>query len=201
MAPLSSFTILGKCYCIAAVWLFLDGTVLVYSFLFCSNPTFSYRVDGDRAVYLGRGDHHDPKFDGMAVSSMLKDLEEFSLSRSSYSGVPLNEDYYPFTFWAYPSATMEAQYVTTNPIFFTVGMVAIFCFTSLVFAIFDWTVERRQRKVMSTAGPYRRNCQLAFSICGPGANLSHRGLIKGEREEECIQAPQHDVKGQRCTSP
>jgi Adenylate and Guanylate cyclase catalytic domain len=133
------------------VWLFLDCIVLANSFLFCSNPTFSYRVDGDRALYLGRGDHHDPKFDGMAVSSMLKDLGEFSLSRSSYTGVPLNEDYCPFTFCAYPSATMEAQYVTTNPIFFTVGVVAIFCFTSLVFATFDWTVERRQRKVMSTA--------------------------------------------------
>jgi Adenylate and Guanylate cyclase catalytic domain len=87
----------------------------------------------------------------MEVSSALKDLDAFSISRSPYTGIALNEEYCPFTFRAYPSATMEAQYVTSNPIFFTVGVVAIFCFTSLVFAMFDWTVERRQRKVMSTA--------------------------------------------------
>jgi class 3 adenylate cyclase len=87
----------------------------------------------------------------MEISSTLKDLGAFSLSRSSYTGVALNEEYCPFTFRAYPSATMEAQYVTSNPIYFTVGVVAIFGFTSLVFATFDWTVERRQRKVMSTA--------------------------------------------------
>ena len=46
---------------------------------------------------------------------------------------------------------MEAQFVTSNPIYFTVGALLIFCFTSSVFLLYDYTVERRQRKVMSTA--------------------------------------------------
>jgi hypothetical protein len=116
-----------------------------------SSPTFTYRIDGPMAVYLGRGDHHDPKYNGMAVSSMLENLEQFSSSNSKYTGPPLNDEYCPYTLITYPSATMEANYVTTNPIYFTVGALLIFGFTSAVFLVYDYMVERRQQKVMSTA--------------------------------------------------
>jgi hypothetical protein len=42
------------------------------------------------------------------------------------------------------------MYVTTDPVIFTVA-VLIFVFTSLVFLLYDRLVERRQKKVMSTA--------------------------------------------------
>jgi Adenylate and Guanylate cyclase catalytic domain len=88
----------------------------------------------------------------MVFTSQLNTYLLFhSFLRSKYSGPPLNENYCQFTFVAYPSATMEAQYVTSNPIYFTVGALLIFCFTSSVFLLYDYTVERRQRKVMSTA--------------------------------------------------
>jgi hypothetical protein len=45
-----------------------------------SNPTFTYRMDGPVATFLGRGDHHETKFDNMKVTSMLKDLDSFSIS-------------------------------------------------------------------------------------------------------------------------
>jgi hypothetical protein len=126
-----------------------NGTVLVFHNP-CS-PTFTYRIDGPISVYLGRGDHHDPKYDGMAVSSMLKNLEQFSSSNSKYTGPPLNDEYCPYTLITYPSAIMEASYVTNNPIYFTVGALLIFGFTSAVFLVYDYMVERRQQKVMSTA--------------------------------------------------
>jgi hypothetical protein len=44
---------------------------------------------------------------------------------------------------------MEAKYVSSNPIYFAVGALLIFAFTSAVFLGYDYTVERRQRKVMS----------------------------------------------------
>lgn len=46
---------------------------------------------------------------------------------------------------------MEAQYTSSNPVYFTIGAVLIFCFTSAVFLLYDWMVERRQKKLMSTA--------------------------------------------------
>jgi hypothetical protein len=87
----------------------------------------------------------------MAISSKLEDLDQFSSSRSKYTGPPINDQYCPYTIVTYPSATIEVQYVSKNPIFFMVGALFIFAFTSSVFLLYDYMVERRQRKVMSTA--------------------------------------------------
>jgi hypothetical protein len=51
----------------------------------------------------------------------------------------------------YPSQTMEDDYITSNPMLFTIGAVLIFVFTSATFLLYDWMVERRQQKVMATA--------------------------------------------------
>jgi hypothetical protein len=118
---------------------------------FCSSPTFTYRIDGSVAVYLGREDHHDPKYDGMVLSSRLEDLDQFSSTNSKYTGLPLNGEYCPYTVMVYPSATMELQYVSNNPIFITIGVLLIFGFSAVVFHIYDTLVERRQRKVMRAA--------------------------------------------------
>ena len=72
-------------------------------------------------------------------------------SHSKYTGLPLNDQYCPFTFSVYPSGSMEEHYTSNNPIYFTLGAVLIFCFTSAVFLLYDWMVERRQKKVMTTA--------------------------------------------------
>jgi hypothetical protein len=87
----------------------------------------------------------------MAISSKLEDLDQFSSSRSKYTGPPINDKYCPYTLITYPSATIEAQYVSKNPIYFMVGALCIFAFTLSVFLLYDYMVERRQRKVMSTA--------------------------------------------------
>jgi hypothetical protein len=44
---------------------------------------------------------------------------------------------------------MEADYASTNPVYFTLGAALIFVFTAAVFLVFDCFVERRQRKVMT----------------------------------------------------
>jgi hypothetical protein len=54
------------------------------------------------------------------------------------------------TLRVYPSDVMD-EYVTSDPVIFTVAAVLIFVFTSLVFLLYDRLVERRQKKVMSTA--------------------------------------------------
>jgi len=44
-----------------------------------SNPTFTYQIDGPTTTYLGRGDHHDAKYDGMVVTSKLTELDAFAI--------------------------------------------------------------------------------------------------------------------------
>ena len=115
------------------------------------NPTFTYQINGPDYQFWGTGDFHDSQFDHMEVSSPLSGLGNYSSRGSSYSGIPVNHNSCPFTIRVYPSSTLEAKFVTNSPIIFTVVAVLIFAFTSAVFIIYDWSVERRQAVVMETA--------------------------------------------------
>jgi hypothetical protein len=46
---------------------------------------------------------------------------------------------------------MEDDYTTRDPVLFTVCAVLIFAFSSAVFFVYDSLVEKRQKKVMTTA--------------------------------------------------
>jgi class 3 adenylate cyclase len=114
---------------------------------------FTYRIDGEKAIYVGQGDQHDSRYDYLGISSTFSELKNNSDSSrgSAYTGLPLSLDYCLMTLRVYPSKVMEDEYLTSDPAVFTVAAVLIFVFTSLVFFLYDWLVERRQKKVMSTA--------------------------------------------------
>jgi hypothetical protein len=82
---------------------------------------------------------------------MLLELEAFLSETRTYSGLPIVNDTCPTRLRLFPSPTVEKEYITNNPLLFTIGSVLIFAFTSLVFLLYDWMVELRQRKVMATA--------------------------------------------------
>jgi class 3 adenylate cyclase len=114
---------------------------------------FTYRIDGENAIYVGQGDQHDSKYDYIGTSSTFLELRDHSDSSrgSAYTGLPLSQDFCPMTLRVYPSEVMEDVYLTSDPVIFTTATVLIFVFTSMVFFLYDWMVERRQKKVMSTA--------------------------------------------------
>eukprot|EP00934_Nitzschia_sp_Nitz4_P006926 Nitzschia sp. Nitz4//scaffold53_size117307//115309//117659//NITZ4_003787-RA/size117307-augustus-gene-0.95-mRNA-1//1//CDS//3329554256//6916//frame0 len=117
------------------------------------NQSFTYEINGPEAVFLGHGDHHDPAYDHLAVEATISDLVEEIGFLSVYSGLLISTeqgecDYY---FRAYPSKSFESYYKTANPWIYTVVTVSIFLFTFIVFGAYDFLVERRQSKVMSTA--------------------------------------------------
>jgi hypothetical protein len=98
-------------------------------------------------IYLGREDQHDPKYNKMSISRKLQ--ETFTVSR--YSGVPLNFDVCPYTISLYPSDEFKDMYTTNNAIVFSISVVLIFAFVTLVFFVYDTNVERRQKVVLNTA--------------------------------------------------
>jgi hypothetical protein len=126
-----------------------DGVIIVFENE--CNAAFTFQIFGPEVVYLGRGDLHDTKYDYMLLSAWLNDLQSFSISGSSYSGVPIDQDFCPFHLRLYPSQVMEDDYTTSNPVIFTIIAVVIFLFTSVLFVCYDQMVEYRQRKVMMTA--------------------------------------------------
>jgi hypothetical protein len=115
------------------------------------NPTFTFQINGPDVVYLGRGDFHDKHFDYLEVSAWLDDISEFKGGNEAYSGVPLDEEYCPFHIRVYPSTTMEDDYVTNDAVIFTVVSIMIFVFTAATFLVYDYLVERRQKKVYGAA--------------------------------------------------
>jgi hypothetical protein len=108
-------------------------------------------ISGPSVKYLGIGDHHDSKYEYLKSESKVSKLDDFFTRESTYSGVPVIEDYCPSTISVYPSDTMYYEYVTQNPIVLALISFSIFVFTSVVFIVYDSKVERRQKMVIATA--------------------------------------------------
>ena len=98
----------------------------------------TYRIDGQTATLLGKGDLHEEKYDDMGVT---RDLSEFvqeraSPERWSYTSVELDDSVTSYQIHVYPSSDMEALYVTSDPIIYAVVVGSVFIFTSLVFILY-----------------------------------------------------------------
>ena len=121
------------------------------------NQTISYRVDGDRAVYIGKGDLHDPKYDHLEVSANMNEnmQKKASAETRSYLTVPAANDYGVYTLKVYPSKDTEATFRSQRPLHYTLVYTlvtaAIFAVTCLVFIAFAALVEYRQKVVMGHA--------------------------------------------------
>ena len=105
---------------------------------------FSYEVVGGTSTYLGPGDLHDSKFDGMVRRVHFLELAE--LRRGNYLGVPLSDEGCLFSIRTYPSLKLEEQVKSNDPIVFSIAAAMIFVFATAVFLVYDSCVERRQVK-------------------------------------------------------
>jgi hypothetical protein len=56
-----------------------NGVIVVISCA-CS-PDFTYQIDGPNTTYLGRGDLHDPNFDGMGIESNFSRLKDYYIKK------------------------------------------------------------------------------------------------------------------------
>jgi hypothetical protein len=113
-------------------------------------------MSSSQTVYLGPGDRHETKYESLGKSSKLRDLDAFSIRDHSYTGLPLSMGGCQYFLRVYPSSDMEDDYITSNPIIFTLTAVLIFVFTSVVFLFYDCFVEKRQKKVMTTGKYWSR---------------------------------------------
>lgn len=115
------------------------------------NHTFSHQINGPQVEYLGPGDMHDARFSHMKRSAMIHNLEAHATRDRDYTGLPIGKDTCSYQLHLYPSLGMFIDHTTNIPIVFTIVAVLIFVFTSGIFLMYDWYVERRQRLVLHTA--------------------------------------------------
>jgi hypothetical protein len=104
---------------------------------------FTYRVDGPRATYLGKGDLHNPKYD------FLEHVAAVDFSKSQE--VDGEGNHCGYTLHLFPAEDLEQEYYTNLPGIFCAFVFLIFLFTSAVFMIYDFLVQKRQDKVHSAA--------------------------------------------------
>jgi hypothetical protein len=83
----------------------LKGIILVVDN--ACGASFTYQINGPLALYLGRGDRHDPKYNYMVVESTLSNLESYFQEDSKYSGAPIEKDTCVYSFHVYPSDEMK----------------------------------------------------------------------------------------------
>ena len=107
--------------------------------------TFTYKLEGRSAIFLGFEDLHDSQYDKYLVTT---DLES---SGTSFTGIPLNDEYCQWTLEAYPSYQMQVAYYDNEPAIYAGAVAAIFIFTGLLLILYDWLVERRQKYLQETA--------------------------------------------------
>ena len=133
------------------------------------NQTFSYRLDGFRTVFLRDEAQYEERYSHLAVTTDLNAATRGRLENAalrSYTSVPFNTDYGQYTIRIYPTTETEAMFHTKKPWLYTWIVVAIFGFTSLWFAAFNYFVERRQRIVM------RRLVESSMQIAGTERDLN-----------------------------
>jgi hypothetical protein len=113
--------------------------------------SFTYQINGPDVTYLGVLDKHNNDYDYLVVSANVTDLHEFLFHDSDYSGAPLNKELCPYSIRLYPSDDMKAALTTNNALIFMVVTLASFAVLAVMFATYDFKVERRQKKVLSSA--------------------------------------------------
>ncbi|KAG7374631.1 adenylate cyclase [Nitzschia inconspicua] len=123
----------------------------------CSSG-FSYHLTKEGATFLGKKVNiHDKKFDNFNNSKGIMTPVE---SREGYPPVihshrPTDTEHdlshCTYTMSAYPTLEFEQIYSSTKPIWFATMVASIFVCTAMVFIVYDILVQKRQKKLMSSA--------------------------------------------------
>jgi hypothetical protein len=109
------------------------------------NQQYTYRIDGVEAKFLGHGDLHDTKYDDM---ESVADFEEINAEEVSEDLQGAN---FQYRLRVFPSQEFEDGHTTNNPGLYALALAAVFLFTSDVFILYDYCVERRQKVAMKSA--------------------------------------------------
>lgn len=125
----------------------------------CSQQ-FSYLIEGDKAVYLGPGDAHDPEFEQMA---QMRGIEKLIEMPEDFAGVTLNFEHCPMLLNIYPTTTLQKENNSIDPVILATSLVALFvvALTLIVYC--------EQRSVRGSIW-YSSTCvgRIPKSVGGPG---------------------------------
>ena len=115
------------------------------------DQVFTFEVVGQEVNFLGDGDLHDAKFDGMEKDFLFGSELMDPITSPTYTGTPLYSHFGVYNFYLYPTQELQDLYVTKKPVNYTILVCFIFFFTSCIFVAYACMVEKRQKMVMKSA--------------------------------------------------
>ena len=115
------------------------------------NQSFTFRVDGATATYVGDNDLHDPQYDYLKEEVSFLSMLTSSSDNKDYLGFPVDDTGCKYTLSLYPSNDLQNKYVSKTPMIASIVIFLAFLVTSSLFALYDRLVQRRQRLVQKEA--------------------------------------------------
>ncbi|CAB9527346.1 Receptor-type guanylate cyclase gcy [Seminavis robusta] len=105
---------------------------------------FTYQVDGPTATFLGNGDLHDPNYNYLEQTSPFVPFIQWNFTAETH-------EHCEYHMYIYPSETLHDKYLTSKPAMYTAVVVLVFVLTTMVFVMYDFFVQLRNRKVVAKA--------------------------------------------------
>jgi len=104
-----------------------------------SGEVDTFTIQGGKAIYVGQGDFHDPKYDSL---NFVPDVYSFSLG-STWKELAEVNNLITFTLYMYPSDQFKDRYVTKKPERVLISIFVIFVFTAVMFLVYDILLHQR----------------------------------------------------------
>ncbi|CAB9497503.1 Receptor-type guanylate cyclase gcy [Seminavis robusta] len=115
------------------------------------DQTYTYRVDGTESHFLGHGDLHDTKYDYLETQVDLTLGKDIYADNNNTADQERLEADCGYKLRVYPSQQFHDSHTTNKPLIYTISLAAVFVFTSAVFLLYDYCVERRQKVLLKSA--------------------------------------------------
>jgi class 3 adenylate cyclase len=134
---------------------------------------FTFMINGPEAVYLGTNFQHKTEYNYIKQEAEFAEFARFGTGDEDLYGTQCR-----YKLSVYATDEFKATYESNDPIFYAVGVVLVFLFTTMVFLLYACTVQRRQNKVMATAT--RTNTMMSTLF---PKSIQRRMMQEAERQE------------------
>ena len=110
----------------------------------------TFALDGPEATQVGYGDLHEG-YDDLGIGWVYLDSFRTMIPATTFDPSTKEPNECVYTLFVYPTDTFRDLYTSDDPLHYAIAVSLIFVFTAIVFLAYDWTVARRQNKVLRTA--------------------------------------------------
>ena len=148
-----------------------------------SNPcteSFSYRIEGPSAIFMGIGDLHDGTFDSLEASADVAVVRSVQGCEN--------------TIYIYPTQAFQDTCTTNLPMLYTICALCLFILTAGSFYLYDSTIRRRHKKIIKAATLSNALVSSLFP-----ENVRSR-IISEESQRQRSDSPDKPTMGTRQTS-